>query len=110
MDCQNEHRDQCFAEGVVFISGDGTLHYSEGLHTHTLTMAQLPSHCSGYEGAGPQQTDAPQAFPDCSEAIKDLVQMVLGEEKGRDVDRAISALHGQHTRNGRPSRFMQEVE
>ena len=100
-DCQNEHRDQCFAEGEWVTAGWITFTASSMAHG---TLVQ------GYEGSGPQKVDAKDASDGICDMITDMAQRILREEQGRDVDHAISALHGQHTRNGRPSRFMPETE
>lgn len=84
--------------------------------TWTLTTAQLPSHNShstgiSYEAAGPQKADAPPSFNDVvASVIADAEPKIIAALKGLSVDHAISALHGQHTRNGRPLRYMPELD
>ena len=84
---------------------------------YTLTTAQLPSHSSrstaGHEAAGPQKADAPDVKALEKEttafALVLMKRSIEAERRGNDVEGAISALHRQHTRDGRPSRYLPEA-
>ena len=85
--------------------------------TYTLTTAQLPSHSSrstaGHEDAGPQKADAPDMAKATSDALCEVLQgwatAACNESRARTMDDALSALHRQHTRDGRPSRYLPEA-
>ena len=102
MDCQNEHRDQVFAEGEWIAPGWITFTAGSSLVHGTLVR--------GYEGAGPQKADAPDPCTDLMSTIVRMNTALVRQARGHEMDRAISALHGQHTRDGRPSRLIQETE
>ena len=62
-------------------------------YTYTRTLICTPVH--------------PDYFTDI---FMDLFSADSACAKAKAMDHAISALHGQHTRNGRPLRYMPELE
>mgnify|MGYP001615725401 CR=1 FL=1 len=119
--------------GFIYYGQDGTLMYTPALATvesfaHTQSFSfvaaappvvlwtdTLGRECSvgaptGHEAAGPQATDARATSDALCDVLQGWATALVGETRGREVDNAISALHRQHTRDGRPSRFMQETE
>ena len=119
--------------GFFHFVQDGTLMYTPALatvasfaHTHSFSFAAPASQTflvtseqahtlmtttvAGHEAAGPQKTDAPEPKSFLESALDDIFGDLWQKHDGRAVDNAISALHRQHTRDGRPSRFMPETE
>lgn len=73
------------------------------VETHTLTMAEIS------EIAG-RAVDIPtQPAAEVEADIQSAVKLVNDRIKGAHVVAAIGALHGQHTRDGRPSRYIPEA-
>ena len=93
---------------------------------HTLPRSELPSHAivtsvgtwvtpvpCGHGDAGPQKIDAPDAgmLTEAAlfAALTDINNKLLGQARGRAMTNAISALHSQVSRDGRPSRYLPEA-
>ena len=67
----------------------------------------------GHEAAGPQKTDASDFRALEKEttaiALTRMKKSIEDERRGADIADAISALHRQHTTNGRPARYLPEA-
>lgn len=101
LSCSHTHTFTGMTTGYFTASATQTLEadHSWGIH-----------HSAGHEAAGPQKTDAKSTSDALCDVLQGWATALVAETRGREVDNAISALHRQHTRDGRPSRFMQETE
>lgn len=73
---------------------------SEGVFTYT----------EGWEDDGARAVDIPtQPAAEVEADVQRAVKLVNDRLKGAHVVAAIGALHGQHTRDGRPARYVPEA-
>lgn len=89
--------------GYIQVSSCGTLTWVSGEAAAMI----------GYEGMGPQKADAPDQGALTEQALYDaLVQInngLVAETRGRELQDAMAAVHRQHTRDGRPNRYLPEA-
>lgn len=96
--------------GYIYAAPDGSLNWVSpscllSQQTYALVEACIrPELRHAHEAAGPQKTDAPM-----HSATPEPGWDGHPEDHARALDRAMSALHRQHTANGRPSRYLPEA-
>lgn len=75
-------------------------------------MRTTPPRRLGWEGYGAQAKDDPESnhFDSALKQLEDAVKRMHREMAGAKVANAITAIHGQQPRDGRPSNFIQETE
>ena len=79
---------------VVLMSSDGT----------------LPTSRYGWEGTGGANTDGPCREAEQAQANQRLADWARDVDRGETIASAISAVHAQQSRNGRPSRFIPDLD
>lgn len=77
------------------------------LQTGTITYISIGDDNARWEGLTPMPFDDDTPAREAA-ALKASIQQGIAEAKGGLVETAISALHRQHSYNGRPNRFVPE--